>query len=110
MVVWEWDTIAIQEESLDNTDEGSVSSSISEAELSKDQEHRLNFKCIGATRDREYQDVLANCKRQMSNGVVVPCRLFIENEEDKKCACGHGVVIELQHASCWNRIGYMWMN
>ena len=102
LVIWEWDTIAIKQESCSgDSSESGASRLSSEADVFNGQ-HTLKFKCIGVTKETIYQDILRDCKRELSNGRVVLTRLHVEQLEE-----GCAVAVELYHKESWCRVGYI---
>jgi hypothetical protein len=65
-------------------------------------DNTLKFKCIGVAKEIIYQDILRDCKRELSNGRVVLMRLHVEQLEE-----GCTVAVELFHKESWCRVGYI---
>ena len=97
-------------DTLDNTDDTNVSEDGS-SDSDVDQfsstlvTHTVMFKCIGVTKEKEYQDTLSEANRLLQNNTEVPVRLTPEpnNPFDSRA-----IAFECQLSDHeWRRIGYV---
>ena len=64
--------------------------------------HSVVFKCIGATKELRYQELLALANRQMRNGQIVPVRL---QKEPGNPVDSNAIAFICQADKDWERIG-----
>ncbi len=66
--------------------------------------HTVVFKCIGAVRDRQYQDALRTAKHNLQNGWTVPVRM---RYQPTNIMDARAVVFECSLEEKWVKIGYV---
>lgn len=99
-----------QSDSTDSSEESNSACGDSNSQASPDQfssslmTHTVMFKCIGVTRDQEFQDTLSSAHQLLRENTNVPVRLVPEpnNLFDSKA-----IAFECQLDSKWRKIGYV---
>ena len=91
IIIWDW-TDTADDDTGDNSSVASSSNTIStESDLEEEESvsDSVVFKCIGVTRDSEYQDVLKSVSELLRQGKTVPVRMEAEptNPYDAKAIC-----------------------
>ena len=69
-------------------------------------EDKVTFKCLGSTKDKQYQDCLKEARDKLERGLVVPVRLLHEhdNPADKNAVAFQ---CQVQHGGAWKTFGYV---
>lgn len=113
-VIWNWEWL----EDIDIVSDGEVSNGNdlepSTIDTDDDEEeadhgvpaitHSVVFKCIGATKEMRYQELLALASRRMRNGELVPVKL---QKEPGNPFDSNAVAFMCQADTDWERIGYV---
>ena len=116
-VIWDWvwvdgaededdnsSAASLPQDDQHNTDE-SGSEEISDSEdLVPSITHTVIFKCIGATKEHRYQELLALAKQKKSTGETVPVKL---EKEPSNPIDSHAIAFMCKADKQWERIGYV---
>lgn len=66
--------------------------------------HSVIFKCIGVTKEKHYQELLALANRKINNGEAVPVKL---QKEPTNCYDSRAIAFMCKADKDWERIGYV---
>ena len=113
LIIWRWHSDDVddidEESSVRSEDQDSpltTQMSENEAEESSEdtEESAVAFKCIGVTRDPDYQSLLAEVKDRLKNMEEVPVKLTPEptNQFDSRA-----IAFQCNHNGSWQTIGYI---